>query len=414
MSKRVLISICGIMLSLGLMASVTPERYGAKGNGLADDTKALAKAFATGKPVVLDGVYVVSSSLKLKSSIRGKGTILFAKDDISITCTADSISIKGLTFDYQQHTGKMMRIVNASDVLLDRCSFMNVGTTSSPKSTGMLVITDSSHDVHVDNCRFEHCHASTSAASNGVWIQYKNLEDICHHIYIDNCYFDDFQTSSDADAVKVLGGCYDCYLYVSNCEFHRCDKRAMKFQARQCHSKDNVIHVSRSMYCGIDFQRGHGSSSDDSIVLDYDGVSEINPGAGLLYRGVAIAQGDVTVSGLTIRAVKSVENTHQAAFMIQSFTGHDDSTVSNVEISSCKVAGVSMLLYCSDKTSQVNGLRIGATEFEAQPKGYDLNLKSTDLIDCDIDYTKSGPKNKGQYKLDSAKQIRKSRIKVHR
>lgn len=323
---------------------IRPESFGAVGNGLIDDSTSLQKALDSGKPLFLNGIYLISRSLNITSDIFGPGKIIVGNDDVSINCSTDNVKISGIVFDYQQHEGKFIRLKRASNITIENCQFLNVGNKLAKQSEGMIFISERSHHIFIRNCRFIHCLASDKSSSAGIWVNFSKPEDLCHHIYIDHCYFDDFQPAYDADAVIILGKNENVYAYVNNCVFTRCDKRALKFQARECHSKGNTIFVTRPMYCAIDFQRGYGTSVNDRIVIDYDNIAKINPNAGLLYRAICIAQGNVSVTELVVDAPNPVENIHQVAIGLQSFDDYDNGSVKFVFFHRCKFSGQSSLM----------------------------------------------------------------------
>ena len=345
---------------------VSPEMFGAIGNGLVDDTYALQKALNSGHSIQLDGTYLITRNLTIKNTILGSGKILIGRNDVSLYCNAEGISIIGLTFDYQQHEGKLMRLKGAHNIIIENCSFLNVGNHTTKQSEGIIQISEGSSYIYIRKCRFNHCYASIESSSAGVWVNFSSSKDRCHHIYVDNCYFNDFQPSQDADAIKILGQNEEVYVYINNCEFHRCDKRALKLQARECHSRNNVIYVTRPMYCAIDFQRGHGTSSNDQIIIDYDGVSKINPNSGLLYRAICIAQGYVKVNNLHVTSQNVIDNSHQIAVCLQSFVDFDDGSVRNVIFNRCSFNGQSSLMTASEAVKSIYNIKLRNIDFKSQ------------------------------------------------
>ena len=362
---------------------ITPELFGAVGDGISDDTEALKKAFATQKTVVLNNKYRITRSLSLESSLKGQGTIIFDKDKINISISGKDLTIKGVKFDYRCHYGRMLKLSRASNVTINDCVFANVGTTQQTFANAMLVITGECNNVGIFNCRFLHCKSSPESSAQGIWIQQKAPKTINHHIYVKSCYFEDFQTIKDADAIKVLGGNYDCYLYVENCEFHKCAKRAMKFQGRECHSSNNKIFVTEPMHCAIAFQRGYGSSFNDTIIIDYNGTSEINKNAGLLYRAITISQGWVSVDGFKMVDKRVVINTHQAAIGIVSY-GEEDTVISNVLIRNSYFSNGGVFLKVTDNISEIKGLTIHSTDFVDKVAKPFLSLSGAILKDAEI------------------------------
>ena len=340
--------------------------FGAIGNGLVDDTYALQKALNSGRSIQLDGTYLITRNLTIKNSIIGVGKILIGKNDVSLYCNAEGISIIGLTFDYQQHEGKLMRLKGAHNIIIEDCSFLNVGNHTTKQSEGMILISEGSSYIYIRRCRFNHCYASTESSSAGVWVNFSKPKDRCHHIYIDQGYFNDFQPSKDTDAIKILGQNEEVFAYITNCEFHQCDKRALKLQARECHTQNNIIYVSRPMYCAIDFQRGYGTSINDRVIIDYDGVSKINPNAGLLYRAICIAQGNVIVRKLHVIPQKPIDNSHQIAICFQSFDGYDDGSVNNVIFNKCSFKGQSSLMTASKSVKSIYNITLKEIDYNSQ------------------------------------------------
>lgn len=310
--------------------------------------------------------------------------MFFGKDGVSINCTGNNINIQGISFDYNYHYGRVFKLARASNITIKDCIFKNVGTTQQEFANGMLLLSGECSDVSVLNCLFLHCKSSARSSAQGIWIQQKSTETLNHHIIIKDCYFDDFQTIEDADAIKVLGGNYDCHLYVENCEFHRCGKRAMKFQGRECHSRNNKIYVTEPMHCAIAFQRGFGSSSNDTIFIDYDGESDVNNDAGLLYRTITIAQGHVTVEGLNMITNEAVINSHQAAIGLVAY-GEEDSKVVDVVINNSFFSNGGVFLKVSDKVKDVDGLKIRKTEFTDQHAKPIFSFQHANVRNAEVD-----------------------------
>lgn len=81
-----------MLFARGIDAFVTPEMFGAKGDGVADDTDAVQSAMAEGLDVLLCGTYLISRGIEPKSNIRiyGGGTLKG-----SSTLSADLLLMKG-------------------------------------------------------------------------------------------------------------------------------------------------------------------------------------------------------------------------------------------------------------------------------------------------------------------------------
>ena len=80
---------------------VTPEMFGAKGDGVADDTDAVAKALTTGKHVLLHGVYAVRGGITSTAKrVIGDDAKLIALADATIVVEFSGLNeLSGVTLD---------------------------------------------------------------------------------------------------------------------------------------------------------------------------------------------------------------------------------------------------------------------------------------------------------------------------
>lgn len=95
---------------------VTPEMYGAKGDGIADDTQALQEACNTGRNVYLSKQYLVSSPIVSKSSLFGSGSVFYAyntnqgrQGDLDNIFTFENVSnlfVRDITLDMKRDLSK--------------------------------------------------------------------------------------------------------------------------------------------------------------------------------------------------------------------------------------------------------------------------------------------------------------------
>lgn len=146
-------------LTSAYLRIVTPEMFGAVGNGVADDTGALEDAIASGNSVYLPNgsVYYISRVILMASNthIYGEGTILAAPGDIftspgtpwpsphmavlgaidiSGTPTLTNIRVEGITVDTSawqdglpSAAARCVHIFHADNARVDNCRFITTG-----------------------------------------------------------------------------------------------------------------------------------------------------------------------------------------------------------------------------------------------------------------------------------------------
>ncbi len=109
---------------------VTPEMFGAYGNGVADDTSAIQKAINTNKKVLLYGSYKITSKLELISNtyVEGGGSLVFG--DINDTTliygnALSNITFKDIYFNFGTQTNLKhgITILSSSTIVFDNCKF---------------------------------------------------------------------------------------------------------------------------------------------------------------------------------------------------------------------------------------------------------------------------------------------------
>ena len=177
---------------------VTPEMFGAKNDGVTDDTEAFKEAIKTGNDVVLNGVYLINS-VRLLS--------------------------------HQKMIGKNgARLIYNNLILLDGCILKDIELDGQWKTKGVTIL---GSEVQIEECSFLNTKNSVQyygGLTSALWIgQYKDLEDNYikyNNIRITNCIFDGCEPNDNTSSVlanKTTARCilsYGCdNLTITNCVF---------------------------------------------------------------------------------------------------------------------------------------------------------------------------------------------------
>ena len=200
---------------------VTPEQFGAKGDGIADDLQALQAAMqqasASGQPLELTAgaVYRFSSSLGLPSglTIQGNGAVLLSdiqypdlrEDRVAVELMKDSdddrahdVRLENVTFRAADscQANYMLRVMLARNVEFVGCTF-----DCEPNEWGRCAA-----DLYGgnENIRFEGCvfRQMTSGASGGIWVRNWTDRVESRNIRFQNCEF----YKSGADELLAVWG----------------------------------------------------------------------------------------------------------------------------------------------------------------------------------------------------------------
>ncbi|MGU3904786.1 phage tailspike protein [Escherichia coli] len=191
------------------IAWVTPEQYGAYGNGLDDDSDALLAAISSGYPVWIRKKYLITVPLTLSSD-----TVIFGNGEINSTNQEDSVikivNASNVTVDnisvYKSLESNPGSSSLSSDILVDNSQRVriNLAKTEISRIGNCILVTNGSRDVNVAGCycttdgsfdASELQTADTVASPNGIFIAdscrdilvYGNTcENIGHGVMIQN------------------------------------------------------------------------------------------------------------------------------------------------------------------------------------------------------------------------------------
>lgn len=167
---RFLISVLlSLLFSVGVNGQINVKDYGAKGDGISDDTRAIQQAidFASRKKVWLElpaGTYIVSK-LNITCNIRGKGIAIIRKSPSATVahydfCRVESqnnIQIKNLTFDgnvlvrsgtVTPTSGSIpLFLKNCRNIIIQDCNFKN------SSMAGLRI--ENSTSITISHCKAE-------------------------------------------------------------------------------------------------------------------------------------------------------------------------------------------------------------------------------------------------------------------
>ena len=177
---------------------VTPEMFGAIGDGVADDTEAVQDAILTGGTVQLNNTYRIKSKISVnKDNIHIVGGTLILDDQTAeefvLEISGSNILVEGVKIKhigYENATNKQaqngMKVYNCDFVTFRDCDFEAVEA----RINGVLDFYNKWSNVTIDNCRFVvDTFYDGEYHSGGIWFRdfYGNG---CENLNIINCTFD--------------------------------------------------------------------------------------------------------------------------------------------------------------------------------------------------------------------------------
>lgn len=198
--------------SLSSASYVTPEMFGAKCDGINDDTYAFELAIKTGKNIRLNGVYLISGIRLLgKQMIIGnKGSRIIYNSII----LSEGCSLKNLELDGGWNTLGVSIVGN--NVLIDGCSFIN--TKNATKEYGGLTsalwighysdLNTSAikyNNIKIRNCIFDGCEPYDTISNIDVnnTVARCILSYGCNNLKVKGCVFKNLKGFHDSDYIQL-------------------------------------------------------------------------------------------------------------------------------------------------------------------------------------------------------------------
>lgn len=142
---------------------ITPEMFGAVGDGINDDTNAIQEAFnhvSDNSVVLLNGTYKVTSTINVNSSLKINGKILFYGTENCLSLNnLSNIEIFGGTIIAlnDMFHGNLLDICNSSDIVVKTClkGYTSEGGTGVYLYNKTLIINEEEIIPEVKNCKFD-------------------------------------------------------------------------------------------------------------------------------------------------------------------------------------------------------------------------------------------------------------------
>ena len=284
---------------------VTPQMFGAVGDGKADDTEAVQKALNAGKNISGSGVYkvgdltlnnvcvnaefMVSGTLTLGSNVRLSGTFENVKvrtmtsGGLLINVTGENNIIHGATFN-GEYCGVAVLFADVSkcntirDCVFDPCFKEDIHVNG--------------ENVRVDHCVFkEHTDSTVSNLtdySNGIKVSYyiDSAIDNGKDIIITNCHFEEHGDNaidcySGAENVTIA----NCHI---NTPLHRCIEIKTKSEANHIsknYTIDNCVLIGAGL---IDFhaEESGGAHSLNNVIVNNCHMYNVGNTGGCIAHGV--------------------------------------------------------------------------------------------------------------------------------
>lgn len=221
---------------------VTPEQFGARGDGQADDLRALQaamqKASASGQPLVLTAgaVYRFTSYLGLPSglTVQGNGAVLLSdiqyekleQDRVAVGITGSSdddrihdIRLENVVFRAADscQSNCMFRVMRGRNVTVIGCTF---DCEPNDWCRGAADLYGVNENLYFENCVFRQL---TSGAAGGIWVRNWAKGKESRNIRFQNCDF----YKSGADEVLAVWGWGGAVrdVVISGCNFYETESQ---------------------------------------------------------------------------------------------------------------------------------------------------------------------------------------------
>lgn len=170
----------------GTLGFVTPEMFGAKGDGETDDTDAFQMAIVSGLPVYLQNAYLVTDITNIVNDlyIFGTGSVIADFNDVYIFSASNkNIKIDGISFDFKDKCyGLFTALTTLTSLHIQKCNFKNAKSYTTGYIASTSCIYSKAKTTIIKCCKIIDC------SGHGIHIQANGSGSSAYIIdnYIDN------------------------------------------------------------------------------------------------------------------------------------------------------------------------------------------------------------------------------------
>ncbi len=213
--------------------AVTPQQFGAKADGIHDDTKAIQEAInQRGRVIFPEGTYLISSKLIVYS-----GNYLLGQKNVTIKQTKDTfilfnehsqvanaewdenITIRNIMFDGSLVDAKSeytagLYMCGVRNLKVDNCTLKDIGGDGVYLGRGGKG--RFCENVQINNCVFENCGRNVSNPRQSIAVVFAD------NVRIRNCIMETNRKSSAAVDVEPNNPDEHCSVSISNCRMIGC------------------------------------------------------------------------------------------------------------------------------------------------------------------------------------------------
>lgn len=260
---------------------VSVKDFGAVGDGVTDDTKAIQKAIDSKKKLLFeDGTFLITSTLTIPSNKHIKGeqaVIRTTMKGTAIKVKGDKIKIEGLELDGASRAIHGLWIENGSNIKILNCLLHGFYGTNKEQANA-IYLASGVRNVLIENCKI----ADVDAPLNGrIGDLFGSCQGILamkvYNCVIRNCTFDNVKSEEDGDCIQVFSGRIgenrwdESTVSIDGCTFKNIWHRAIKLQGSNCHVSNCAITADATMKpsAAIEVFGDRCSVKNVNIELDY-------------------------------------------------------------------------------------------------------------------------------------------------